>query len=87
MAAVCFVAVAAYTLFDSDRAARAKVGRIAEIVARDIARQQVQWFSMPVNPTPDLQRVAALMEPGLCISYRDNAGTFPPGRLQRRAER
>ena len=79
LAAVCFVAVAAYTLFDSDRVARAKVGRIAEIVARDIARQQVQWISMPINATPDLQRVAALMEPGLCISYRDTAGTFRQG--------
>ena len=79
LAAVCFVAVAAYALFDSDRVARAKVSRIAEIVARDIALQQVQWFSMPINATPDLQRVAALMEPGLCISYRDNAGTFRQG--------
>ena len=79
LAAVCFVAVAAYTLFDSDRVARAKVGRIAEIVARDIALQQAQWFAMPINATPDLQRVAALMEPGLCISYRDNAGTFRQG--------
>lgn len=79
LAAVCFVAVAAYTLFDSDRVARAKVSRIAEIVARDIVLQQSQWFSKPVNATPDLQRVAALMEPGLCISYRDNAGTFRQG--------
>lgn len=68
LAAVCFVAVAAYALFDSDRVARAKVSRIAEIVARDIALQQRQWFSKPINATPDLQRVAALMEPGLCIS-------------------
>jgi len=36
-------------------------------------------FAMPINATPDLQRVAALMEPGLCISYRDNAGTFRQG--------
>src|ERR1700712_5765249 len=79
LAAVCFIAVAAYALFDSDRAARAKVGRIAEIVARDIARQRLQWISMPANPTPDLQRVAALMEPGLCISYRDNDGSFRQG--------
>ena len=79
LAAVCFIAVAAYALFDSDRAARAKVGRIAEIVARDIARQRLQWVSMPANPTPDLQRVAALMEPGLCISYRDNDGSFRQG--------
>src|SRR5215208_2135805 len=32
LAAVCFIAVAAYTLFDSDRAAKAKASRIAEIV-------------------------------------------------------
>jgi signal transduction histidine kinase len=79
LAAVCFFAVAAYALFDSDRAARAKVNRIADIVARDIALQQGQWFAGRVNPTPDLQRVAAVMEPGLCISYRDNAGTFRQG--------
>jgi signal transduction histidine kinase len=79
LAAVCFIAVAAYALFDSDRVARAKVSRIAEIVARDIARQQLQWLATPTNPTPDLQRVAALMEPGLCISYRDNVGTFRQG--------
>ncbi len=79
LAAVCFVAVAAYALFDSDRVARAKVNRIAEIVARDIVLQQTRWVAAPVNAAPDLQRVAALMEPGLCISYRDNAGTFRQG--------
>src|SRR3954465_2319466 len=79
LAAVCFVAVAAYTLFDSDRVARAKVSRIVEIVARDIVLQQRLWISAPTNTTPDLQRVAALMEPGLCISYRDSAGTFRQG--------
>src|SRR5664279_246533 len=68
LAAVCFLAVAAYALFDSDRAARAKVGRIAEIVARDISLQQAQahWFTLSSERTPDLQRVAApLMEPSL----------------------
>jgi signal transduction histidine kinase len=79
LAAVCFVAVAAYALFDSDRVARAKVSRIAEIVARDIVLQQTRWVAAPVNATPDLQRIAALMEPGLCISYRDSAGTFRQG--------
>ena len=79
LAAVCFVAVAAYVLFDSNRVARAKVNRIVEIVARDIALQQRQWLSVPNNTTPDLQRVAALMEPGLCISYRDSGGTFRQG--------
>jgi len=82
LAAVCFLAVAAYALFDSDRAARAKANRIAEIVAKDISLQQsqAQWYSLSANLTPDLQRVAApLMEPGLCIAYRNNVGDFRQG--------
>ncbi len=82
LAAVCFLAVAAYALFDSDRAARAKASRIAEIVAKDIALQQaqIQWFSLSSSSTPDLQRVATpLMEPGLCVAYRDKVGTFRQG--------
>ena len=82
LAAACFLAVAAYALFDSDRAVRAKASRIAEIVAKDIALQQAQkqWFSLSPDKTPDLQRVATpLMEPGLCIAYRDKAGAFRQG--------
>ena len=82
LAAVCFLAVAAYALFDSDRIARAKASRIAEIVARDISLQQAQaqWFSLSPDLTPDLQRVATpLMEPGLCIAYRDKVGDFRQG--------
>src|ERR1700742_5319846 len=70
LAAVCFLAVAAYALFDSDRAARVRGSRIAETVARDISLQlsQAQWFSLSADRTPDLDRVASpLMEPGLCI--------------------
>jgi hypothetical protein len=81
LAAVCFVAVAPYALFDSDRIAKGKASRIAEIVARDLSLQQsqAQWLSVSINRTPDLQRVAALMEPGLCIAHRDNAGAFLQG--------
>jgi signal transduction histidine kinase len=82
LAAVCFLAVAGYALFDSDRAARAKANRIAEIVARDISLQESasQWFSLSSRRTPDLQRVATpLMEPGLCITYRDKEGAFRQG--------
>jgi signal transduction histidine kinase len=82
LAAICFLAVAAYALYDSDRIARAKASHIAEIVARDISLQQAQaqWYSLSPDKTPDLQRVATpLMEPGLCISYRDKAGTFRQG--------
>jgi signal transduction histidine kinase len=81
LAAICFIAVAAYALFDSDRAARAKASRIAEIVARDISLQQAraQWLSVSDTSTTDLQGIAALLEPGLCIAYRDNAGAFRQG--------
>ena len=82
LAAVCFLAVAAYALFDSDRVARAKVSHIAEIVARDISLQQAQahWFTLSSERTPDLQRVAApLMEPGLCVAYQDKVGAFRQG--------
>jgi len=81
LAAVCFVAVAVYALIDSDRTTRARLGRIAEIIAKDISLQQAQmrWFSRSSEFAPDLQRVATLMEPGLCIAYRDNAGTFRQG--------
>ena len=81
LAGLCFVTVAAYALFDSDRAAKAKASRIAEIVARDLSLQQsqAQWLSVSINATPDLQGIAALMEPGLCIAYRDNTGAFRQG--------
>ncbi len=82
LAAVCFLAVAAYVLFESNRATQAKANRIAEIVAKDISLQlaQVQWFSLSPEKTPDLQRIAGpLMEPGLCISYRNDTGDFRQG--------
>ena len=81
LAGLCFIAVAAYALVDSDRVAKAKASRIAEIVARDLSLQQsqAQWLSVSINATPDLQRIAALMEPGLCIAYHDNAGAFRQG--------
>ena len=44
LAAACLIVVAGYDLFDSERAARAKVSRIAEIVAKDISLQEEQWY-------------------------------------------
>jgi len=82
LAAACFLAVAAYALFDSNRVARARMSHIAEIVARDISLQQSQahWFSLSSERTPDLQRVAApLMEPGLCIAYQDKVDAHREG--------
>ena len=61
LAAVCFLAVAAYALFDSNRVAKARMSRIAEIVAKDISLQQAQvhWFSLSPDRTPDLQRIVS----------------------------
>jgi signal transduction histidine kinase len=82
LAAACFLAVAAYALFDSNRVAKARMSRIAEIVAKDISLQQAQvhWFSLSPERTPDLQRIAApLMEPGLCIAYQDKVDAHREG--------
>jgi signal transduction histidine kinase len=82
LAAACFLAVAAYALFDSNRVAKARMSRIAEIVAKDISLQQAQvhWFSLSPERTPDLQRIAApLMEPGLCIAYHDKVDAHREG--------
>ena len=50
-------------IVDSDRVAKAKASRIAEIVARDLSLQQsqAQWLSVSIGSTPDLQGIAALM--------------------------
>src|SRR5258708_33902003 len=81
LAAICFIAVAAYALVDSDRATRAKLGHIADIVAKDISLQQAQarWFSRSSDVALDLQRLATLLEPGLCIADWDNAGRLHRG--------
>jgi signal transduction histidine kinase len=77
LAAFCFVAAAAYVLFDTDRAERAEADRIAEVVARDLTLQQGQMYWIRGAPVqfPDLQRIAtAIMAPGLCIAYRTPNG-------------
>jgi len=77
LAALCFVAAAAYVLFETDRAARARADWIAEVVAKDLALQQGQshWIRGAPYQFPDLQRVAAaIMAPGLCIAYRAQNG-------------
>jgi signal transduction histidine kinase len=77
LAALCFAAAAAYVLFETDRAARARADWIAEVVAKDLALQQGQshWIRGAPLQFPDLQRVAAaIMAPGLCIAYRAPTG-------------
>src|SRR5260370_1816410 len=72
LAAVCFLAVAAYALFESDRANRARASRIAQILAKDISLQQAQpqWDSLPPNLTPHLHTASPpFSEPERCISY------------------
>jgi signal transduction histidine kinase len=77
LAAFCFAAAAAYILFETDHAARARTDWIAELVARDLALQQGQlrWIRSASHEFPDLQRIAAaVMAPGLCIAYRAQSG-------------
>src|SRR4051794_22288014 len=73
VSALCFAAIAAYVLFDIDRAAHARNERIAEITARTLQLQQskMHWVNSPPAGFPDLDAVAAAaMVPGLCIAYR-----------------
>ena len=77
LAALCFLAAAAYVLFDSDWSARARMDAIARIVARDLQLQQEQihWLKLAGGRFPDLETVAAaLMAPGLCVAYRAASG-------------
>ena len=74
---LCLVLASAYVLFDIDRAARARTGWIAELVARDLALQlgKTEWISGQASAFPELQTIATpLMAPGLCIGYRPSAG-------------
>jgi signal transduction histidine kinase len=77
LSAFCLVAAFAFLLFDSDRSARARLRAVAEVVAKDLTLQlaQAHWVKPARDAFPDLQRIAAsVMSPGLCISYRDEAG-------------
>lgn len=73
LAALCFTVASAYTLYESDRAARSKAESIAALVAQDLAFQhnKSQWVKVGEAPIPDLQAIAVpLAMPGLCVAYR-----------------
>jgi signal transduction histidine kinase len=77
VSAFCFVAAAAYVLFDADRSARARADAIAGIAARGLQLQQskLDWVKGQPSDFPDLQTIATpLMAPGLCIAYRVHSG-------------
>jgi signal transduction histidine kinase len=77
VSAFCFVATAAYVLYDTDRAARARIDAIAETTAKSLALAQskMDWVKGQPFAFPDLQNVATLlMAPGLCIGYRTDRG-------------
>lgn len=77
MTVLCLAVATAYVLLDVARAGEAQVGRVAELVARDLNLQQGQmhWVRGVRTAFPDLQRVApVLMVPGLCIAYRGEGG-------------
>jgi signal transduction histidine kinase len=77
LAAFCFIAAAAYVLFETDRFAWKRADLIANLVARDIALQYEQnhWIKGAPDRFPDMQRIApAVMAPGLCIAFRARNG-------------
>jgi signal transduction histidine kinase len=77
VSALCFAATSAYFLFDADRSARARIGRIAEIAAKGLELQQsrMEWVRSPRVEFPDLQTISLpFMAPGLCLAYRANSG-------------
>jgi signal transduction histidine kinase len=75
--ALCFAAISAYFLIETDKALRAKVDAVAEIAAKTLALQQskIQWANNPRSDFPDLHVVAAsVMTPGLCLAFRTSHG-------------
>ncbi len=79
VSALCFGAICAYVLFDTDRSVHARNERIAEITARTLQLQQskMHWVNSPPAGFPDLDAVAAAaMRPGLCIAYRGVDGAI-----------
>ncbi|MGJ4914763.1 HAMP domain-containing sensor histidine kinase [Bradyrhizobium oligotrophicum] len=79
VSALCFAAICAYVLFDTDRSVHARNARIAEITARTLQLQQskMHWVNSPPAGFPDLDAVAAAaMGPGLCIAYRGVDGVI-----------
>jgi signal transduction histidine kinase len=81
-AALCFTAIAAYVLIDTDRSMRRRIDTVARITAKELELQQnkLEWMKTPVSTFPELQTVASqLLAPGLCLAYRK-----PDGELQQR---
>lgn len=77
VSAFCFAATAAYVLFETDRSARARIDRVAEIAGKSLELQhsKMDWVKGQPFAFPDLQTIAtALMAPGLCIAYRAAGG-------------
>jgi signal transduction histidine kinase len=73
----CFAATSAYVLMDAEKSERARIDRIAGLVAKDLQlqRDKMHWIRDPAAVFPDLQNIAAaVMAPGLCIAYRGNDG-------------
>jgi len=77
VSALCFAAVSAYFVLDTESSVRARIDAIARITARTLELQQSkrQWINQPQSAFPDLQDIASsVMIPGLCVAYRDDSG-------------
>ena len=79
VSALCFAATSVYLLYDAHRSAQARMDRVADITAREVAlqRSKMDWVRGLDMAFPDLQMIATtLMSPGMCIAYRANRGAI-----------
>jgi signal transduction histidine kinase len=77
VSALCFAAISAYFLIETDRSVRARIDAVADVAAKTLELQQnkLQWVNNPRSGFPDLDNVAtAVMTPGLCLAFRANDG-------------
>ena len=82
VAAFCFAVASAYVLIDADRSMRARLDRMTEVTAKELALQhnKREWMKEQPPFFPDLEVVSTqLLAPGLCIGFRAEGG----GILQR----
>lgn len=77
LSALCLAAASAYALIAADRAAEARAGQVADIVAKalELQRAQSDWVRTVPHWFPDLPGIMnSLVAPGICIAYRTGGG-------------
>src|SRR5262245_941471 len=77
VAVLCLLVAMITLLFAADRSMQRRIESTAEIAAKGLVLQQerLDWIKGLPLAFPDLEIVAVpLIEPGLCIGYRDSRG-------------